>query len=238
MENESKALLIAAGALLAIMVVSLLAFFYNKLVDYEHSKQITMTEEQIVKFNKEYEAYNRDNVTGYEMVSLLNKILSYNAINTVSSSSSDWGNNNSEDAWTEMYIQFTVKDSDIIELLKKYGGNANGKYDSQKKNDKKVLKDTKEAMINLEIKYGSKVMNSLAALSSYDKDTDKNNPEVKRILGKTKDGETIIASELPENDELKAYQNYIRFKRANFRCTNTEYDNNSGRIVKLIFEEK
>lgn len=241
MENATKALLIAGGLLLAIMVVSLLVIFYDRLVGFEQNKQAVMSEEQIVKFNKEYEAYHRDNVTGYEMVSLLNKILNYNKLNTVSESDSDWGNNNSEAAWTEMYIEFKVNDSNIIDFFMAYGGNANGKYDSKKKKDYNTLKLAKEKMAELEQKYGTKIMNSLAALAYYDKEDAKkgNNLQVNQILGKTKDGKTVIPdTSLPENDELEKYQNYIRFKRANFKCDKTEYDNNSGRIIKLFFTEK
>ena len=231
MENATKALLIAGGVLLAIMILSLLVMLYNNLVDYQQNKQSTMTQEQIAKFNKEYEAYNRDNVTGYEIVGLMNKILSYNALNTVSSSDNDYGNNNSDKAWTEMYIKFTIKDQYVKNLFKKVT------YDSKKKADNDEIKKIQADMGKLETTYGAKIMNNLASLTEeYTKDVSRT--DVREAIGKTKQSDTLNESDLPEVQDVKDYYSYVRFKRANFECKGTQYDNKTGRIIQIIFEEK
>ena len=65
MENASKALIIAGGILIAILVVSLLVTGWNKLTYYNREKEEIQTVEQIINFNKEYESYNKRVVRGY-----------------------------------------------------------------------------------------------------------------------------------------------------------------------------
>ncbi len=74
MENASKALIIAGGMLIAILVVSLLVMGWNRITDYNRKQDEIETLEQITKFNKEFESYNKKIVYGYEIVSLYNLI--------------------------------------------------------------------------------------------------------------------------------------------------------------------
>ncbi|MBR3163647.1 MAG: hypothetical protein IKF17_06090 [Clostridia bacterium] len=225
MENTSKALLIAGGVLISIMVVSLLVIGYNSLTDYQRTKQNALSEEQLVAFNKQYEAYNRD-LTGFEMVSLLNKIIDYNKLNTVSSDSNDWENNNTSKGYTEMYIKFTIKDSEIRKLF------IDGTYDSANSTKKDKLDQIRSNMQSLEHTYGTTLMSKLSAMSDYNPETEEGKIEIIKKLGVN-----VLPKSLPEIEEVKKYQHYIEFKRANFKCTGTEYDKNTGRIIKLIYEQ-
>ena len=81
MENGSKALLMAGGILIAMLVIVLVVVVFNNIGSFYSSKGSSEASEQIAKFNLEYEAYNRDDVMGIELVSLLNKINNYNSQN-------------------------------------------------------------------------------------------------------------------------------------------------------------
>ena len=78
MENASKALIIAGGVLIAILVVSLLVVGWNNITDYNREREVVETQEQINKFNKEFESYNKGVVRGYELISLSNLVLDTN----------------------------------------------------------------------------------------------------------------------------------------------------------------
>lgn len=81
MENASKALLIAGGMLLAMLLVGLVIINYNQIVEfYNKDKDMTKTE-QIAKFNSEYTEYNRKDVRGSDLLSLVNKVVDYNKRN-------------------------------------------------------------------------------------------------------------------------------------------------------------
>lgn len=82
MENASKALIMAGGILIAILVVSLLVLGWNRISDYNRQQDETKTLDQIVKLNKEFESYNKKVVYGYEIISLNNLIEDTNERNS------------------------------------------------------------------------------------------------------------------------------------------------------------
>lgn len=87
MENASKALLMAGGVLMAILVISMLVLMFSNLTNVFSEGNQANREAQIVKFNMEYESYNRkddldtnkkEGVRGTEILSLLAKVHDYN----------------------------------------------------------------------------------------------------------------------------------------------------------------
>ena len=79
MENVSKALLIAAGILVSVMLLSMLMITYNKISGYYQQKHDYAVMEQVEKFNREFENYNKQYIRGNELISLMNKVIDYNA---------------------------------------------------------------------------------------------------------------------------------------------------------------
>lgn len=78
MENATKALLISAGILLALMTLSLIIYVSTattRLVDAQEKKK---AEEELTAFNKEYEAYNKTRMYGTEIITVVNKAIDYN----------------------------------------------------------------------------------------------------------------------------------------------------------------
>ena len=78
MENASKALIIAGGVLLAILILSLIVYARTSISEYQNSKTELANVEKIAKFNEQFSQYDRKDVTGYELISLANKIADYN----------------------------------------------------------------------------------------------------------------------------------------------------------------
>jgi len=79
MENATKALIIAAAVLFAIMILTLLVAMYNQISSHYQQEHELMEIEQLEKFNRQFENYNRQNLRGNELISLMNKIIDYNA---------------------------------------------------------------------------------------------------------------------------------------------------------------
>ena len=77
MENASKALIMAGGVLISLMVIGLLVLFYNNLSGMQKIKTDSEIEQQATEFNKQYDVYARD-VYGSEILSIANKIADYN----------------------------------------------------------------------------------------------------------------------------------------------------------------
>ena len=78
MENASKALIMAASILIAIIIIGALILMYNQIANYSSGDVQNTREQQVIAFNNEYERFNTKNVRGTDMISVMNKILDYN----------------------------------------------------------------------------------------------------------------------------------------------------------------
>lgn len=78
MENASKALLIAGGILLSIIVLTLFMLMVNSLTDYQQQETQTQKQADIISFNNQFAGYMRDDVSGTDILSLINKVVYYN----------------------------------------------------------------------------------------------------------------------------------------------------------------
>lgn len=78
MENASKALLIAGGILIALLIIALLVYSFGSMSGYFSSEETKEEAEQLEAFNKQYEAYQRKLLRGTDVVSVINKVLDNN----------------------------------------------------------------------------------------------------------------------------------------------------------------
>lgn len=78
MENASKALLMAGGILIALLILSSLVIFFTNLAEYQTNQDNSKLATQIAEFNDQYEPYNKENLTLMELKTVYNKILDNN----------------------------------------------------------------------------------------------------------------------------------------------------------------
>lgn len=78
MENASKALLMAGGIILTMLIVSLLLYGWTSLTEYQESQDRIKEVEDLAKFNQQFTNYERNDVQGYDLLSLVNKVIDYN----------------------------------------------------------------------------------------------------------------------------------------------------------------
>lgn len=78
MENASKALLMAGGILLTMLVVTVLMYAFGLVSEYQANKDRLREIEEVAKFNQQFTGYERNDVLGYEVLSLVNKVIDYN----------------------------------------------------------------------------------------------------------------------------------------------------------------
>ena len=74
----SKALIIVAGVLLAMIVIAFMTYTFRQIGSWSSTSQDEVLVEQMQKFNKEYEAYDKDLMYGVDVISCLNKAKSNN----------------------------------------------------------------------------------------------------------------------------------------------------------------
>lgn len=81
MENATKALIMAGGILLALLVIGALYLMFSNLAVYKDQSDASKKATQIAEFNNQFEPYNKDDLTLMELKSVYNKIESNNALN-------------------------------------------------------------------------------------------------------------------------------------------------------------
>lgn len=72
MENASKALLIAGGVLIVILIVSVLVVTLNIVNSNQKTREKALATEQLAEFNQKYESYNKKALRGTDIITLKN----------------------------------------------------------------------------------------------------------------------------------------------------------------------
>ena len=258
MENATKALLMAAGVLIALMILAGLMFMFNNLHNFQTTGTQNQREAQVVEFNNQYEPYNRNDVRGSDLYSLLNKVVDYNR----RKSTKGTGTNEkgiSDDgqylAYQAMKIAFEINNSELTldGTNRLFTGSNQYTVDDI---TNKFKDDIKEEIDKLEDKYtASALQNMCKAVNEIFVNTNGKNEEdkhkamldavvaynncCKKGENKETDSKNLTTSfnDIQEiKDDVYEYYEYVQFKRAIFKCTKTEYNNNTGRITKMEFQ--
>ncbi len=78
MENAVKALEMAAGVMLGVILMALVAYFFSNISSWPQNEEDIMSRDQLSKFNLEYEVYEKSKMYGVDVISCLNKVVSNN----------------------------------------------------------------------------------------------------------------------------------------------------------------
>lgn len=249
MENVTKALLIAAGILFAVLILSLLAMFGGQLSGYYAEQHNSKIIEQDAKFNAQFENYNGQTIRGNELISIMNKVVNYNT----------------SIADMEKY------DKVILSIdLKGYQNKANDSFkysDSdtsifQGKMSANILKNTATSDVNIRdvANISADLINELssvgisnisdAQLQALSADIqniaiDSNaaqslqitrNQKLQNILGKNKANSLNVSQMNTLIAVTKKYYQYTQFKRAMFKCTGVQHNTSqNGRVNGMTF---
>ena len=244
MENVTKALLIAAGILFAVLILSLLAMFGGQLSGYYAEQHNSKIIEQDAKFNAQFENYNGQTIRGNEIISIMNKVVNYNT----------------SIADMEKY------DKVILSIdLKGYQNRANGNFkysDSdtsifQGKMSANILKNTATSDVNIRdvANISADLINELASagisnisdaqLQALSADIqniaiDSNAAQSLQITRNQKLQNKANSLNVSQMNTLvnvtKKYYQYTQFKRAMFKCTGVQHNTSqNGRVIGMTF---
>ena len=275
MENITKALLMAAGMLLAVLILSLLVMAYNRISSYYERNEELLSIEQLDKFNKQFQNYaGREDIRGNELISLMNKIIDYNV-----SESYQVGTN-----YEPIKVKITIGD-DLIDAFK-YETDDSQKVGAQNEyitaviqntinstnnqaNDKNLIAITNTpdkargiangvGITNLTDTQLQKLTMEISNILIDETSIDNSSNEYRRLRAislrnilkldigtnasnsirlNDKNYKTISGGEKIEaiKQIVSIYYQYTQFKRTYFNCTNVEYNNQTGRIIKMDF---
>ena len=218
MENASKALIMAAGVLIALMILGALLLMFSNLSNYQETNTQGTREAQVVEFKNQFETYNRQDIRGTDMVSLMNRVVDYNTRKTGTTSE-------------EQYQKMEISVTGISPSAFKYDTSDDSliKESYTQDNITTLLNPVKQ----LENKYQQKYITELSANISNIIDGD-SEEQAKKILNTT-NLDRYGGIDQIKLDTAKYYQ-YTQFKRTYFDCTGVEYNQQTGRIVKMEFK--
>lgn len=234
MENASKALLMAGGILITLIIISAFVLMFNQIGDYEKAQSSNEKELQLAKFNLDFERYTDDNgIKGIDIISLINKVIDYNkkAENSVTANSVDYN------------IKMSITASGLENFNKKYA------YDKEKDTDSLFPQDSytftntnelKKMLDSFSANEGILGIDNLKILSSV-YDSSKNKSEnIKNIKNKLMEIDSNTyknwnGTTEPTLETIKKYRQYSEFKTSTFVISqNPVYEN--GQIKDLYFK--
>lgn len=74
MENAAKALGIAGGVLIAIIILAGLLYTFKRMSQIPEQQEYEKETQELSKFNQQFEVYNKKLMYGVDVVSCLNKV--------------------------------------------------------------------------------------------------------------------------------------------------------------------
>lgn len=264
MENAAKALLIAGGMLLTMLILMLLIFFKGRVTEFYDEQDKIEESQKIAQFNKQFTNYERNNLYGYDIISVAHMVEDYNT------RISNEGTNDQNYKPIILIINLPAEKKSVLEN-KIYYDNS---YEHLFKKEKYVQSITKNEIVEIinevrktasKFKDEKTVIKVIKALKSFevnndqiqflvDSDPDHIDTEKARKILQQKavdDYNAITKENIATYNALKTklsgvnlirlkrYWEYDKFKTAVFKCTGVEYDNGAdgtGRVSKMTFE--
>lgn len=222
MENATRALLMVAGVFFALLIITITILVHGQISDYYESKDVNKKTEQLAIFNKKYSSYNRENVRGSELLSLINKIIDFNS--------------SKEDIEKEIKISIIIPNNERAKIF--YYQYDNYKYGKDnnvtliKINNQYTHKNIKISFLDEANKIASNYPSGMAEKLSANISTlmGENSFKTREQLLK----QLNIKYAVNNNDILKYYQ-YQQFKRAHFNCETLEFTKD-GRVESFKFQ--
>ena len=217
MENASKALIMAGGVLISLIVIGLLVLFYNNLSGMQKIKTDSETEQQAAEFNKQYDVYARD-VYGSEILSIANKIADYNK----------------READNKGYTPIDLEVTFTKGLSERYFVE-NKVYSAKDLYDITANKSAKNPICLEEY------VKQLGNKTVYSRTNSSISRQIKKIATmRTNDLQALGIEEADYKDNLAEYNQYknllTQMKETVFKYVKFDYDENNGRIKKMIYK--
>ena len=242
MENATKALTMAASVLIALVIIGAILLVFNNLSAYQKVNDQVKKDAKVIEFNSQFDTYDRSDVRGSDLLSLVNRVIDYNE------RQSYVGNEGSDLGYKP--IKLTINVSNNLSNIQVPNADATSTWFLIK--ESKYIIDTNknnedlEEIINtantISDKYSKTELTELAVgissifLTGSLKDTEKAEAVRKyyNITGEVKTWSDIQPGSTIRKDIYQYYE-YIQFKRTYFDCKDIKYDDN-GRITEMYFE--
>lgn len=208
MENASKALLIAGGILISVIMISVIVFAFQNVREYQSTLEIEELKEQQINFNKQFDQYNAKKVYGSNILSLVNKVYDYNK------------RENESKGYSKMDINITFVES----------------VGNFEKNKTYTADQVRTIIANLEQNI-SKLENKIYCGKSIKQLSSMRTEEIQNLFTIKGQTDKLIEAQVYVNEYTQYKTQELTIKTKLFNCTNVTYDKTTGRIKLMQFLE-
>ena len=221
MENASRALVIAGGVLLSLIIIGVVMFAYRGITSLQKEKDISLSNEQVSKINEQIEKYTKKSVIyGSEVLSICNAIEDYSRKYPESEGY--------QKITAKIKIKANGKDNDIKECFK-------DEYDGIQS----LKNDYNEAIRKRDVNGKTTISNgkTIEELYNFLGTGGENGDELKSYfeLYGLNDLPTITLLLLKRYELYKGYINTFREKR--FKAS-VVYSNTTGLVKEVVIQPK
>ena len=249
MENASKALIMAGSMLIALMILGALLLMFSNLSSYQEVHTQSTREAQVIEFNNQFETYNRTDVRGNDLLSLVNRAINYNRTNSYKGTENN--DKGQETGYTPITIKFEIRKEDYDQLLTTPDGDnklITGKSYTIDGTTNTFENEISEEITRIEGIYGKENLNQIVTAMSKifidNKSTEQEKTEAVNTYNKLspkKQNVTRFPDLANKKNDIYEYYEYVQFKRLYFDCkqdngnSGVTYDKNTGRITAMNF---
>lgn len=230
MENASRALVIAGGVLLSLIIIGVVMFAYRGITSLQKEKDISLSNEQVSKINEQIEKYTKKSVIyGSEVLSICNAIEDY---------SRKYPESEGYPKITAI-IKIKADGKNDVELFFKDEYN-DEEYNDEQYNSTQRLKGDYDSAIETRDDKGKISMSNgktIEELYNFLK-TDSQKLDSYYDLYGSNDEEYNVEEILQFLEEYEKYRNCINtFREKRFKAS-VEYSNTTGIIKKIEIQPK
>ena len=227
MENASRALVIAGGVLLSLIIIGVVMFAYRGITSLQKEKDISLSNEQVSKINEQIEKYTKKSVIyGSEVLSICNAIEDYSRKYPES------------EGYPKITAIIKANGANNVELFFKDEYNDEEYNDEQYNSTQRLKGDYDSAIKTRDDKGKISMSNGKTIEELYDlfkTDSQKINSYYDLYLN---GGKYNIEEILQFLEEYEKYKNCINtFREKEFRAS-VVYSNTTGIIKEIVIQPK
>ena len=215
MENATKALEMAGSVLIGVFILGCIVYAYSRLTEIKKEEQTSERIEQSTDFNKDYDAYNRNDLYGSDIFSVANMVKNYNV---KEADAKDYGKIS-----IEIKVKKVIRDAKYFKYATYNAETITEAYNNLATT---VTRIGSKEYFNKAVSYWANFGTSTRLENQIKQETNGNynNSKLSHL-----------------KDDIIEYQDYVSeqkdMARKTFKCTKMEYYNNTGRVKYMEFTE-
>lgn len=262
MENATKALMIAASVIIAVMLLALAIGYWNNMSGYYSEQHDSKTLKQLIEFNNKFANYENKTIRGNELVSIMNRIIDYNNLQAdiegydrieieinllglddqLRDENANWNGSSSIRVNSGGYITNKTNDDDIKAIAE-----LSADLLTQAKMDLPWITETRLQKLSANISWIA--YDDFSTVPAAQKSETEKDYIANRLLKLQEILPGVSKDEIENNiNAIKRvtclYNEFTQFKRATFKCNEVLYlkegetsaDLENGRVKRMLFE--